>query len=255
MKYTIKQVAQLSGVSIRTLRFYDEIGILKPAFYGENGYRFYENEQLLILQQILFYRELEFTLGEIKQTLLRDDFNKLDALNSHKKVLEGKLKRIKNLLSTLNKTIANLSGENTMTTKEIYFGFSPEDLPRYDKIAITELGEVAEKFIKLRKEITKDWGKTEWDKTHQDWCELCLELTSALEKDMSPTSVKVQEIIKKQYKYFIKIYPSPTKEEFLSICKINCTHPEYKKIFDFYHPKLAEFTREAMEVFANNNLS
>jgi DNA-binding transcriptional MerR regulator len=65
MKYTVKQLANLSGVSVRTLHFYDEIGLLKPAFVGENNYRYYQEEQLLMLQQILFYREIGMPLNEI----------------------------------------------------------------------------------------------------------------------------------------------------------------------------------------------
>jgi len=91
MPYTVKQVATMSGVSVRTLHFYDEVGLLKPAFYGTNGYRFYEEAQLLMLQQVLFYRELGFDLAQIKQTLHRSDFEKAAALQSHREVLQKKL--------------------------------------------------------------------------------------------------------------------------------------------------------------------
>ncbi len=67
MSYTVKKLSKLSGISIRTLRFYDRIGLLRPAFYGENNYRYYEEEQILMLQQILFYRELGFPLSDIQR--------------------------------------------------------------------------------------------------------------------------------------------------------------------------------------------
>src|SRR6478609_6476382 len=85
MAYTVKQVAAMSGVSVRTLHFYDETALLKPAYTKTNGYRFYEEPQLLILQQILFYRELGFELREIKRILGRADFEKVTALTSHRK--------------------------------------------------------------------------------------------------------------------------------------------------------------------------
>src|SRR6476659_1552079 len=91
MAYTVKQVALMSGVSVRTLHFYDETGLLKPAYLGANGYRFYEEPQLLILQQILFYRELGFELKQIKRILGRAKFDKVAALQSHRKVLQKKL--------------------------------------------------------------------------------------------------------------------------------------------------------------------
>src|SRR5213083_2005235 len=98
MAYTIKQVAAMSGVSVRTLHFYDETGLLKPAYVGENGYRFYEEAQLLILQQILFYRELGFELKQIKKVLSRPDFDKVAALESHRKILRKNLVHIRKLI-------------------------------------------------------------------------------------------------------------------------------------------------------------
>src|SRR5437667_6384642 len=102
MAYTVKQVAAMSGVSVRTLHFYDEVGLLKPAFYGANGYRFYEEAQLLMLQQILFYRELGFDLGQIKQTLGRGDFEKAAALQSHREVLQRNIDRMRKLMETVD---------------------------------------------------------------------------------------------------------------------------------------------------------
>src|SRR6266516_4261360 len=91
MAYTVKQVAAMSGVSVRTLHFYDETGLLKPAYHGPNGYRFYQELQLLTLQQILFYRELGFELKQIERILGRADFEKIAALQSHRKVLQRNL--------------------------------------------------------------------------------------------------------------------------------------------------------------------
>src|SRR5579864_8925103 len=102
MAYTVKQVAAMSGVSVRTLHFYDETGLLKPAYLGANGYRFYEEPQLLILQQILFYRELGFELKRIKQILGRGDFQKVAALQSHRKVLQKNLTRTQRLIETID---------------------------------------------------------------------------------------------------------------------------------------------------------
>src|SRR3954463_15343678 len=91
MAHTVKQVAKMSRVSVRTLHFYDETGLLKPAYVGANGYRFYEQPQILMLQQILFYRELGFELKQIEQILGRADFEKVAALQSHRDVLEENL--------------------------------------------------------------------------------------------------------------------------------------------------------------------
>jgi DNA-binding transcriptional MerR regulator len=110
-------------VSVRTLHFYDEIGLLKPAFHGANGYRFYGEEELLRLQQILLYRELGFELKQIKGVLERADFEKIAALESHRKVLEGNLVRTRTLMETIDKTIEHLKGEKKMKNEEMFAGF------------------------------------------------------------------------------------------------------------------------------------
>src|SRR3954464_2766068 len=124
MAYTVKQVAAISGVSVRTLHFYDETDLLKPAYHGENGYRFYEEPQLLTLQQILFYRELGFELKQIERILGGADFEKVAALQSHREVLQKNLARTRTLIETIDKTIEHLKGTKQMRTEEMFRGFS-----------------------------------------------------------------------------------------------------------------------------------
>jgi DNA-binding transcriptional MerR regulator len=108
MPYTVKKLAKLSGVSVRTLHYYDEIGLLKPAYYSESGYRCYEEEQLLMLQQILFFRELDIPLKEIRKIVKKSDFDKVGTLNTHKKTLLKNLDRTTKLIKTIDKTIMHL---------------------------------------------------------------------------------------------------------------------------------------------------
>src|SRR5881394_1945132 len=117
MAYTVKQLALMSGVTVRTLHFFDEMALLKPAYHRANGYRFYEEPQLLMLQQILFYRELGFELKRIKQVLGRAKFEKVAALNSHRKVLEKDLVRMRTLIETIDKTIHHLKGTKKMKSE------------------------------------------------------------------------------------------------------------------------------------------
>jgi DNA-binding transcriptional MerR regulator/quercetin dioxygenase-like cupin family protein len=114
----------MSGVSVRTLHFYDETALLKPTYLGANGYRFYEEPQLLSLQQILFYRELGFELKQIQRILGRADFEILAALQSHRKFLQKNLAHTRRLIETIDKTIQHLKGNKKMKTKEMFVGFS-----------------------------------------------------------------------------------------------------------------------------------
>src|SRR6185312_10198795 len=122
MAYTVKKLAGMSGVSVRTLHFYDEVGLLKPAYHGANGYRFYEEAQLLRLQQILFYRELGFELKQIKRILGQDGFKIAGALESHRKVLQANLNRTRRLMETIDKTIKHLKGTRKMKSEEMFAG-------------------------------------------------------------------------------------------------------------------------------------
>ena len=124
MAYTVKQVAEMSGVSVRTLHFYDEVKLLEPAHVGQNGYRFYEEPQLLTLQQILFYRELGFELRQIRELLGRPDFQRVDALRSHREALEERLARTRRLLETIDHTVDHLKGRKPMQGEQIFAGFT-----------------------------------------------------------------------------------------------------------------------------------
>jgi DNA-binding transcriptional MerR regulator len=124
MAYTVKQVAAVSGVTVRTLHFYDEMALLKPAYTKENGYRIYEEPQLLMLQQIRFYRELGFELKRINEILSQRKFQKLAALKSHRQVLEKNITRNRTLIETIDKTISHLKGTKKMKSEELFMGFS-----------------------------------------------------------------------------------------------------------------------------------
>ena len=123
MAYTVKQLAVMSGVTVRTLHFYDEMALLKPAYTKANGYRMYEEPQLLMLQQILFYRELGFELKRINEILSQREFEKIAALKSHRQVLERNFTRTRTLIKTIDKTISHLKGARKMKSEELFIGF------------------------------------------------------------------------------------------------------------------------------------
>src|SRR3989338_8056433 len=160
MPYTVNKLARISGVSARTLRFYDEIGLLKPAYVGDNDYRYYEEEQLLMLQQILFYRELDFPLSEIQRIVNSDTFDKIESLQSHKRILEQGLDRSKQMIKTIDKTISHLRGKEKMKDEELYYGFDSEKQKEHEK-TLVEKGIVTQEFLDECNKKTKDWSDAE----------------------------------------------------------------------------------------------
>lgn len=123
MEYTVNKLAQLSGVSARTLRYYDQIGLLKPARICANGYRMYGKHEVDVLQQVLFYRELGVSLDEIKTMLSAPDYDREKTLRDHLSSLMQKKSRIETLIANVKRTIDASKGMNVMNDQEKFEGF------------------------------------------------------------------------------------------------------------------------------------
>jgi len=154
--YTVKQLARLSGVSVRTLHHYDEIGLLKPAFTGENRYRYYGREELLRLQDILFHRELGVPLAQIARLIETEGRDRLAILGEHREMLAERVTRSRQLLRTIDRTIAELQGEGTMDDKDMFKGFDPAKQAAYENELADRFGENGRKGI--------DASKAHWAK-------------------------------------------------------------------------------------------
>ncbi len=253
MAYTVKQLAKLSGVSVRTLHFYDEIGLLTPAYHGENGYRYYEEKQLLHLQQILFFKELDFPLKEIEKILGRSDFDQLSALLSHRKVLKKRQERIGELLKTIDKTVKRIKGAKKMSDQEIYTGFSKEKQKEYEEYLVDRYGKGATDLIGESKQSTKGWKKENGEAAKKAVDSLHLEFTAALEKGLRADSSEVQEIVGRHFKWVQQFY-EPTKEIYAGLGDLYVEHPDFRKMYDAYHLDLPDFLKRAMKIFAERNL-
>ena len=120
---TVKEVSKITGISIRTLRYYDEIGLLKPARVTEFGYRLYDKEELKKLQEILFYKELEITLSDIKKIMANPEYNRQKALAVQKTLLERKRNRLNGIIELIDDV---MKGVNTMS----FGAFTEEDVKK-----------------------------------------------------------------------------------------------------------------------------
>lgn len=252
MTYTVKQLAKLSGVSVRTLHFYDEIGLLKPAHYGENHYRYYEEEQLLLLQQILFYRELEFPLSEIQQIVCDLNFDKVSALQSHKRTLLEKLDRTHQMIQTIDKTISHLRGKGKMKDKELYYGFDSQKQKEHEKYLV-ENDIVTQDFLDESNAKVKNWTDEQKHAFITDMEKIIAALIDELEKKTSPDDKAVQSLMRKHYTW-LQLTWTPNKESYLGLAELYQT-PEFRKFYDDRHPELLLFFVEAMKIFAERELT
>jgi DNA-binding transcriptional MerR regulator len=253
-RYTVKQVARLSGVTVRTLHFYDEIGILKPAYYGENGYRYYEKDQLLGLQQILFYRELDVPLEQIRTILSSPGFDRLRTLQAHRARLENEMKRYRKLIRTIDGTIAELNGAKTMANEQIFEGFSPEKQRQYEKDLVDRFGPGVQTKIDESKRRMKDWTKEDFQASSERWQAFLANLGALAEKGNAADSSEVQALIP-SHRDWLEQYWKPVRESYIGLGRLYADHPDFRKQFDAVRPGLADFCAEAMRVHAERELN
>jgi DNA-binding transcriptional MerR regulator len=138
----VKEVADLVGISVRTLHHYDENGLLKPEQTSEAGYRLYSDKNFETLQKILFFKELDFPLKKIEEIINRPSFDRKEALNFHRKILVERRFRIDKMISTIDKTIEHMKGTIEMTNKEKLEGFDFSHNP-YEQEARERWGDEA----------------------------------------------------------------------------------------------------------------
>lgn len=158
MKYTIKKLAELAGVSTRTLRYYDQIGLLKPSEVNENNYRIYDEKNVNKLQQILFYRALDFPLNRIQKLINDPNFSRLQALKEQQVLLKSKRDELESLLTNIDATIKDFQGEEKMTDDEKFEAFKQ-----------TKISENEQRF---GQEIRENYGKRVVDAANDKFVKL-----------------------------------------------------------------------------------
>lgn len=238
----ISEVAKLSGVTVRTLHYYDEIGLLKPSKTTEAGYRMYSIEDLEKLQQILFFRELDFPLNEIKEIMINPKYDKIEALNKHKELLIEKRKRIDGLITLIDKTI---KGDNNMSFKEFDNSKIEENKRKYAEEVKKRWGNTD--AYKEYEKKTGSYDKNSWNTINEEMAEILKEFADNRDKDVN--SDIVQSLVEKWRGYITLNFYNCTKE-ILSCLGLMYTGDErFKENIDKYGEGTAEFMAKAIEIY------
>lgn len=254
INYSVKQLATLSGVSIRTLHLYDEMGLLKPHIRTDARYRQYREPELLRLQQILFYRELGFQLKEIAQILDEPDFDLIDALKSHKKELRARQQRLRVLLQTVDNTLRTLQNKTMLNLDELYDGLSPEQSAAYRKEAVEAYGsEVVEKAEQHLKKLSKD----ELQLLVAKQKELAKQL--ALLKKEDPASAKVQQLVQEHYENTRKLWGTADAADkqadaYIGLGQLYLADERFTQVDGKSDAEFQEFISVAMAHYADQHL-
>ena len=219
---TVNEVSKLAGVSIRTLQYYDSIGLLKPAEYTESGYRLYDDAAMERLQQILLFRELEFPLKEIKEIVTRPDFDKKKALEQQIELLTMKKEHLENLID-FARGIQN-GGNNIMDFK----AFDTSKLEEYTRKAKEQWGDskAFSEYEQKSASRSKDDEKMLWS----DFMKL-FEKCGTL-KDSAPTSTEAQAMVKDIQNYITQNFYECTNEILAGLGKMYAAEGEFKANID-----------------------
>lgn len=242
MKQTVKEISRLCGVSVRTLHYYDEIGLLHPAETTEAGYRLYGPEEIARLQQILFFRELDFPLQEIQSILDCPSFDASQALARHRSLLHMKKERLEGLIGLID---GILKGEKDMSLKQ------------FDNNAI----EAAQR--EYAQEAKERWGNTEAyaesrrktaGYTKEDWDRVQKEMDSFLQAfaanmDQSPDSPAVQETVAAYQAYLSRNFYACSDEMLMGLGEMYLADPRFQQNIDRYGDGLTQFITAAIRAY------
>jgi DNA-binding transcriptional MerR regulator len=254
-RYTVNQLAKLSGVSIRTLHHYDSVGVLKPACIGANGYRYYSREELLRLQQILFHRALGYSLEEIGRTLNAAGFDKVKTLRAHRARLEADTLRFRQLILTIDQTLASLEGGAEMQDKAIYRGFDPEAQADYEKQLVEKHGADMQSSIDRAKAGMAGWVQADFDAMQAEGEAIEAGMATALDQGLPADSSPVTVLMRRHHTWIQKHWSRPVPgAAFAGLGRMYLEDPRFRQRYDAREAGLAEYMAAAMAAYATTAL-
>lgn len=249
-EYSVSELAELADVTVRTLHYYDEIGLLKSSKRTAAGYRRYGMQDLLRLQQILFFKAVDMPLDEIQAILDQPDFDEIQALRDHRRRLRERTARLERLITTIDRTIHQLTeGKEMLSDEELFAGFTPEQAVHYDREARERWGdeEIDRTLDRLRK-----MSKAQWDGVQEQGEGVTKRLASLI--DHAPEDPQVQDAIAQHHAWIENFYPAPA-EVYRGLGRMYVEHEGFRTYYEKYETGLAEFIQAAIEVYCERHLS
>ena len=249
MEYTVQKLGKLAGISTRTLRYYDEIGILKPARINSSGYRIYGQAEVDRLQQILFYRELGVSLESIRDIVTAPSFDGATALREHREKLLEKRKQLDMLIANVDKTIALTEGRIKMTDKERFEGFKQKQLEDNEKKYGEEIrkkygNDTVEKSYEKYKNMTQE--------EHDEVTALAEQIIETLHQAMesgAPAGELAQKAADLHKKWLTYYWSEYSKEAHAGLAQMYVDDERFRAYYDKTKPGTAEFLRDAILIY------
>ncbi len=249
--YTVNQLAQLAGISVRALHHYDEIGLLKPAFTGDNRYRYYGEEELLRLQQILIHRELDIPLAEIGAILDAPGFDKVATLQKQRERLEEQAKRYARMVKTIDRTIARLKGDRAMKDADLYSAVvSPEKQAAYEQWLIDRYGGDMEAQIERSRKAMSDMSQDEMAAAMKELEAVEQGLAEGLRRGIPPQAASLDPMIERHRTWVARSWSREcTPAAYAELADIY-EHPDFRARYEAIEPGFADYLVTAMRSWA-----
>ncbi len=247
MAYTIKKLAQMAQVSVRTLHHYDAVGLVVPGSRSASGYRLYGEAELLRLQQVLFYRELDLSLEEICRLLDEPGYDPVTALETQLRLLAARADRIARLMDTVGRTIGRLKGENMLSDEELYEGFAKDEIQKIKGEAKARWGST-EAYAQSQKRVAK-MSKADLERVKAEGAAVDAAAARALARGEDPASAAVRAIMARKFEQLRAFY-EPDKELFAGLGRMYSEDERFRKHYEDIAPGLADFLRLAMSAYA-----
>ena len=239
MKMQIKEFAEFAGVSVRTLHYYDEIGLLRPAEVDRiTGYRFYDEDSLFRMQEILFYRELDFSLKSIGEILSSPNYDTTKALKEQKNLLTLKKERLERLISAVDDA---MKGENVMSA------FDNSEFEKHKAEAKEKWGKTD--AYKEHAERAKNYSKQKWDDLAEEMDHIMAEFAICMRTDKRPDSTEAQNLVKTLQIHITENYYLCTNEILAGLGQMYVADERFKNNIDKHADGTTEFIREAIEAY------
>ena len=246
--YSIRELADMAGVSTRTLRYYDQIGLLKPAFISDAGYRFYGKQEVDMLQQILFYRERGFDLKSIRRILMEEDFDLMGALEEHLRELKTQRAHMDALISLVHRSIMAMKGEERMDDTEKFQVFKEGIVRQHEEMYGAEArakygdGEVDEAQGKIL-----NMTEEEYERFQNLGEEIRTRLEEAVRNGISPESKEAGRIVLLHKEWLGMTWKKYTEEAHKAVAEMYISDERFQAYYDREVPGCAGFLEKAIK--------
>ncbi len=244
MALTVKQVAAIAKVSVRTLHHYDAVGLLSASSRSEAGYRLYDDGDLERLQQILFFKELGFALGDIRRIMLDPSFDRRRALVAQRRLLAEKAQRTEAMLTAIDLALLALEEGRIMDKDEMFEVFGDFDPQDYEDEVKERWGNTAAYRESMRR--SAGYSKADWERFKAEGDAINREISDLMDAGVPPTDPRAMDAVERHRLQIDRWFYPCSHEMHRNLGEMYVADPRFTKTYEDIHPGMAEYVRDAI---------